>query len=109
MAPRPAVENAHALPLSAVLARLAADPARGLFAAEARSRLARGGAQRTAVRPPVPPWRRLLAQFASPLVLLPLLATQILWVYLVTDSLPAHAVGVDPPDAGLMRRAARLA
>ena len=40
-------------------------------------------------------------------LLLPLLATQILWVNLVTDSLPALAVGVDPPDAGLMRRAPR--
>ena len=40
-------------------------------------------------------------------LLLPLLATQILWVNLVTDSLPALAVGVDPADAGLMRRAPR--
>jgi len=38
---------------------------------------------------------------------LPLLASQILWVNLVTDSLPALAVGVDPPDAGLMRRPPR--
>ena len=40
-------------------------------------------------------------------LVLPLLATQILWVNLVTDSLPALAVGVDPPDAGMMRRAPR--
>jgi Ca2+-transporting ATPase len=38
---------------------------------------------------------------------LPLLAVQILWVNLVTDSLPALAVGIDPPDEALMRRAPR--
>jgi Ca2+-transporting ATPase len=40
-------------------------------------------------------------------LVLPLLATQILWINLVTDGFPALAVGVDPPDAGLMRRAPR--
>jgi Ca2+-transporting ATPase len=35
-------------------------------------------------------------------VALPLLATHILWINLVTDGLPALALGVDPPDAGLM-------
>ena len=39
-------------------------------------------------------------------LVLPLLATQILWINLVTDSFPALAVGIDPPDRGLMRRAA---
>ena len=34
---------------------------------------------------------------------LPLLATQILWINLVTDGAPALALGVDPPDAGTMR------
>jgi Ca2+-transporting ATPase len=40
-------------------------------------------------------------------LVLPLLATQILWINLVTDSFPALAVGVDPPDTGLMRRPPR--
>ena len=35
-------------------------------------------------------------------VVLPLLATQILWINLVTDGPPALALGVDPPDQGLM-------
>ena len=35
-------------------------------------------------------------------LVLPLLATQILWINLVTDGAPALALGVDPPDAGVM-------
>ncbi|AHG92820.1 ATPase, P-type (transporting), HAD superfamily, subfamily IC (plasmid) [Gemmatirosa kalamazoonensis] len=40
---------------------------------------------------------------------LPLLATQILWVNLLTDVAPALALGVDPADAGLMERPPRPA
>jgi P-type Ca2+ transporter type 2C len=40
-------------------------------------------------------------------VVLPLLATQILWINLVTDGPPALALGVDPADDGLMARAPR--
>jgi Ca2+-transporting ATPase len=35
-------------------------------------------------------------------LVLPLLATQILWINLVTDGAPALALGVDPPDMGIM-------
>jgi len=38
---------------------------------------------------------------------LPLLATQILWINLVTDGAPALALAIDPADAGLMLRPPR--
>jgi len=40
-------------------------------------------------------------------VVLPLLATQLLWINLVTDGAPALALGVDPADPGLMNRPPR--
>jgi Ca2+-transporting ATPase len=38
---------------------------------------------------------------------LPLLATQILWINFVTDGAPALALGVDPADAGIMNQPPR--
>ena len=40
-------------------------------------------------------------------LVLPLAATQILWINLVTDGPPALALGVDPADPGLMRQPPR--
>jgi Ca2+-transporting ATPase len=40
-------------------------------------------------------------------MVLPLLATQILWINLVTDGPPALALGVDPADPGLMKEPPR--
>jgi len=44
---------------------------------------------------------------AGDVVVLPLLATQILWINLITDSGPALAMGVDPPADDLMARKPR--
>ena len=40
-------------------------------------------------------------------VVLPLLATQLLWINLVTDGLPALALGIDPAESGLLERPPR--
>jgi Ca2+-transporting ATPase len=40
-------------------------------------------------------------------VALPLLATQILWINLITDGPPALALGIDPADEGIMNRPPR--
>jgi Ca2+-transporting ATPase len=40
-------------------------------------------------------------------VVLPLLATQLLWINLITDGAPALALGLDPPDPGLMQQPPR--
>ncbi|MFX0123184.1 MAG: calcium-translocating P-type ATPase, PMCA-type [Candidatus Hodarchaeota archaeon] len=49
----------------------------------------------------------LLTSFIFQTPILPLLAIQILWVNLVTDGLPALAMGVDPPDPDVMIRQPR--
>lgn len=61
----PAVET-----LAETLARLGADEHAGLDEAEVEVRRARHGANRLPEAPATPLWRRLLAQFASPMVLL---------------------------------------
>ena len=50
---------------------------------------------------------RIGLDLGSDAVVLPLLATQILWINLVTDGPPALALGVDPADEDLMERPPR--
>jgi Ca2+-transporting ATPase len=40
-------------------------------------------------------------------IVLPLMATQLLWINLVTDGAPALALGLDPAHAGIMQRSPR--
>jgi Ca2+-transporting ATPase len=48
-----------------------------------------------------------IAAEGKTVVALPLLATQILWINLVTDGAPALALGVDPAEPGLMSQPPR--
>src|SRR6185295_13994941 len=50
---------------------------------------------------------RIVLQAEAGGMVLPLIATQILWINLVTDGPPALALGVDPPDEGLMEQPPR--
>ncbi len=49
----------------------------------------------------------LLGLSSGGALVMPLLATQILWINLITDSGPALAMGVDPHDEGVMQRPPR--
>ena len=78
-------------PVEAVAAALATDPVRGLTEAEARERLRRYGHNELEAEPPVPAWRRFLAQFQDTLVALLLVAAAIsigLWIYEGDTPLP---------------------
>jgi P-type Ca2+ transporter type 2C len=46
-------------------------------------------------------------RFQDNTIVLPLLATQLLWINLLTDGAPALALGVDPPDPGVMEKSPR--
>ena len=46
-------------------------------------------------------------QSEAEVLVLPLLATQLLWINLITDGAPALALGIDPADPGLMREPPR--
>lgn len=97
MDPLVALEEAHALPAAEVVARLATDPSRGLTADEAQARLARVGRNELPAAPPDPWWRKLLAQFESPLVLLLLVAggiSLLVWWYEDHGGVPYEALTI---------------
>jgi magnesium-transporting ATPase (P-type) len=78
-----------------VAAGLGVDPARGLTSAVATTRLAAHGPNRLDDPPPVPRWRRLLAQFQDPLVYLLLAAAAIstgAWLIEGADGVPFEVI-----------------
>jgi len=84
-------------PVEQVLGALASDAQAGLSAGEARERLRRYGANELTAEPPVPSWKRFLAQFQNVLVILLLAATSIsavLWLYERDSALPYDAIAI---------------
>jgi P-type Ca2+ transporter type 2C len=80
---------------AAVAARLGVDPQRGLSSAEAATRLARYGPNQLESEPPVPRWRKLLAQFQDPLVYLLLVAVVVsfvAWLIEGTEEVPFEVI-----------------
>jgi Ca2+-transporting ATPase len=79
------------------LAALGSDARLGLSEADARARLERHGRNELTAEKPVPAWRKFLAQFADPLVILLLLATAIsagLWLLERESALPYEAIAI---------------
>jgi Ca2+-transporting ATPase len=80
-----------------VIAGLHSDAVRGLTTTEARQRLAHYGLNELETAPPLPRWRRFLAQFTNPLVLLLLGATvisMIAWLLEGAEALPYEAIAI---------------
>jgi potassium/sodium efflux P-type ATPase len=74
---------------------LGTDPGRGLRSAEARDRLERYGANRLDAAERVPEWRKLLRQFANPLIYLLLAAlvvSLVAWVLERGNAMPYDAI-----------------
>jgi Ca2+-transporting ATPase len=81
----------HAQTAEDVLKLLRADPQRGLGEQEVRARLERYGPNELEAEPPVPAWRRFVAQFQNVLVLLLIaaaLTSVILWIVEGDSALP---------------------
>ena len=66
--------NPYQLAARDVVAQMQTDPARGLSSEEAQRRLQQYGPNQLQAKPPIPKWRKFLAQFTNPLVLLLLVA-----------------------------------
>ena len=91
------LETAYRQSIEDVAAALRVNEREGLDDAEARARLERHGRNELAARPPVPSWRRFLAQFQDVLVILLLVATVIsaaLWLYERDAAWPYEAIAI---------------
>ncbi len=93
----PGRSRAYQQSIDEVAAALTTDIHRGLDEGEARSRLDRFGPNELPAEPPVPAWRRFLAQFKDVLVVLLLVATAIslvLWIFEPEEALPYEALAI---------------
>jgi len=84
-------------PAAEVVGALGSDAKRGLSEREARTRFERYGPNELAAEPPPPAWRKFLAQFQDPLVILLLAAAAIsggLWVVERDAAVPYEAIAI---------------
>ncbi len=89
--------DAHASAVGEVCGRLATDAASGLDTDEVQRRLAAVGRNELAAAPPVPGWRKFLAQLRNPLVLLLIAAGLIslaVWGFEGTHGVPYEALTI---------------
>jgi Ca2+-transporting ATPase len=89
--------EAYRKPVEDVIASLRSDAQRGLSTAEARERLARYGRNELLSEPPIPAWRRFVAQFQNVLVILLLVATVVsvlVWLYERESALPYEGIAI---------------
>ncbi len=93
----PRSNNSHALPCDEVVRKLGADAQSGLSEAEAAERLARVGPNELGRERRVPGWRKFLAQFADPLVLL-LIGAMVIsfasWLYERETAVPYETIAI---------------
>jgi Ca2+-transporting ATPase len=86
---------AYQQPVEDVIAALSGDAERGLTTEEARRRLAQYGRNELQAEPPIPAWRKFLAQFQDVLIILLLIAAAIslvVWLYERDEPLPFEAL-----------------
>lgn len=89
--------SAHHVSLEEIIAALSTEATRGLDSNEARLRLERHGRNELAAEEPKPIWRKFLAQFVDPLVILLLIATLLstaAWVYERDSPFPYEATAI---------------
>src|SRR6187200_2580058 len=91
------ITHPHQHSIADVVAALTTDPHTGLSEGEAKVRLQQYGPNELKSVPPVPAWRKFLAQFQSPLVILLLIATLIsfiVWLIERDADLPYEAIAI---------------
>lgn len=91
------IETPYRLPASEVVTILGSDAQRGLTEEEIQRRLQEVGYNELKAEPPIPAWRRFLAQFQDTLVILLLIATGVsvvLWFYERESALPYEGIAI---------------
>jgi Ca2+-transporting ATPase len=88
MNPPSTVTSPYRLPADEVIARLNSDATNGLSDSEAARRLQEYGPNQLQANPPVPGWKKFLAQFKDPLVLLLIGATVISLIAWALEGFP---------------------